>query len=595
MLAAVTMNATDQLLLELVNRARANPLAEVARYDGITDLNAGLPAGTISSSPKPPLAPHQSLIDAAAGHAVDMLARDYFSHYSPEGDSPSDRAREQGYPTGVGENIAWGGSSVSIDALEQIYARHESLFLSPGHRQNLLSENYREAGAVIRYGMFYASGRNWYASMVTENFGNRGGNSFITGVAYDDLVIDDDFYSLGEGAEGVTITAVRSSDQATFTTTSGASGGYSLQVPNGTYTVTAVGGGIATQIVAPNVQMSGLNQKLDFVTSESPPPLPDPDPNPDPEPDPDPTPLDTNGVAILGRVNGNWWQAESTGSSLVSSSWTSWSPDDSWVDVQSGDVDGDGRDDVIGRRNGEWWVTRETASGVVHEKWGNWSDAVRWYDIQLADVDGDGRADVVGRVANRIWWVARSTGTQFQNERWGAWSDRIQWQDVRTGDFDGDGRDDIVGRATNGVWWVAHSTGSSFENENWGSWSTSLRWTEMLVGDFNGDGRDDLAGRAGSTWWISQSTGTRFINQTWGSWSTRAQWDDVQVADMNGDGRDDIVGRANNGAWWVARSTGTARAQRVLGRLEPFLDVVRRSRGRPQPGRSRRPRWTNRQ
>ena len=271
-LAAITLSANDQLLLELVNRAREDPLAEVARYSEISDLNAGLPAGTISSSPKPPLAPHQSLITAATDHSVDMLARDYFSHYSPEGTSPSDRARAAGYPAGAAENIAWGGSSAPVNAVEQVFARHESLFLSPGHRQNLMSESQREAGTAIRYGMFNASGYNWYASMVTENFGNRGGNPFITGVAFDDAVVDDDFYTVGEGAQDVSITAVRSTDQATFTTTTGPSGGYTLQVPNGNYTVTATGGEIATQIVRSNVLVSSANRKVDFVVTESDPP-----------------------------------------------------------------------------------------------------------------------------------------------------------------------------------------------------------------------------------------------------------------------------------------------------------------------------------
>ena len=547
-LAAITMTANDQLLLELINRARANPLAEVARYSGLGDLNAGLPAGTISSAAKPPLAPNQALLTAATDHALDMLSRDYFSHTNPEGQSPTDRAREAGYSAGVGENIAWGGSSAPINQIDHVYARHESLFRSAGHRQNLLSEGYREAGAAIRYGTFTASGNNWYASMVTENFGSRGGDVFITGVAYDDAVTNDDFYTIGEGAANVSITAVRSSDQATFSTTSGPSGGYALQIPSGTYTVTAQGGGIATQIVVANVLINGANRKVDFVVSESTPPPPPPPPPPDPG--------QPNGVAIVGRENGNWWLAASTGASLTSSLWTTWPTNVSWQDVRTGDVDGDGHDDLVGRANGQWWVTRDTASGVVHELWTTWSNTVRWYDVQLADVNGDGRDDIIGRAANRNWWVARSLGNSFVNERWGAWSDRVTWKDVRAGDFDGDGRADVAGRSSNGDWWIARSTGTQFANQIWGNWSSAVEWTNVSVGDFNGDGRDDLAGRSGATWRVSVSTGSGLVHQSWGSWSTRAQWSDVLVADVDGDGRDDLVGRANNSVWWVARSVG---------------------------------------
>ena len=46
--------AREQLILEMINRARMDPEGEAARY-GIS-LNQGLTAGTISSAPKQVLA-----------------------------------------------------------------------------------------------------------------------------------------------------------------------------------------------------------------------------------------------------------------------------------------------------------------------------------------------------------------------------------------------------------------------------------------------------------------------------------------------------------------------------------------------------------
>ena len=65
-LLTVSMSDYEQLLLELVNQARADPLAEVARNWRVSDLNQGLSAGTISTAPKQPLAAVQSLVNAAA-------------------------------------------------------------------------------------------------------------------------------------------------------------------------------------------------------------------------------------------------------------------------------------------------------------------------------------------------------------------------------------------------------------------------------------------------------------------------------------------------------------------------------------------------
>ncbi len=59
--ADLEITGYSQLLIELVNRARANPAGEAALY-GI-NLNQGLPAGTITPTPKQPLAPHEALAD----------------------------------------------------------------------------------------------------------------------------------------------------------------------------------------------------------------------------------------------------------------------------------------------------------------------------------------------------------------------------------------------------------------------------------------------------------------------------------------------------------------------------------------------------
>jgi uncharacterized protein YkwD len=70
-------------------------------------------------------------LDAAARlHSQDMAARNFFAHTTPEGLTPDDRAAAQGYPSGVGENIAYG------------YATARAVMIgwmaSTGHCQNIL-------------------------------------------------------------------------------------------------------------------------------------------------------------------------------------------------------------------------------------------------------------------------------------------------------------------------------------------------------------------------------------------------------------------------------------------------------------------------
>lgn len=266
LLAAVVMTGWEQLLLELVNRARDDPQAEARRY-GIS-LNEGLPSGTISAASKQPLAPNQILIGAARAHSQDMLDRDFFAHTNPNGDSPFDRMKDAGYIyTTAAENLAWTGTTGTLDRDAAIFSHHEGLLESPGHRVNIMRPAFRELGAGVRHGLFTSGGHDYNASMVTEKFGTRAGAPFVTGVVYEDAVVDDDFYSLGEALGEVRVTAVESSSGAVYATQSGRSGGYALRVPAGTYTVTAQGGPLDYPIIARNVVVEDENRKIDFDAS----------------------------------------------------------------------------------------------------------------------------------------------------------------------------------------------------------------------------------------------------------------------------------------------------------------------------------------
>ncbi len=75
--------AHEQLLLELINRARQDPPAEVARVNVPGGLNAGLPANTITPSPKQPLAFNLPLMNAAQAHTSWLFSIDELDHCGP--------------------------------------------------------------------------------------------------------------------------------------------------------------------------------------------------------------------------------------------------------------------------------------------------------------------------------------------------------------------------------------------------------------------------------------------------------------------------------------------------------------------------------
>jgi hypothetical protein len=271
---------------------------------------------------------------------------------------------------------------------------------------------------------------------------------------------------------------------------------------------------------------------------------------------------------IIGRVlqTGQWWVGVSNGSGFTNSLWTTWSPLLNWVDVKVGDFTGNGRADIIGRDlgSGQWWAAISSGSSFTNSLWATWSPAVTWVDVQVADFTGNGKADIAGRVQeNGQWWVGASTGSALATSLWTTWSPLVTWVDVTAGDFNGDGKADIAGRfLQTGQWWVALSNGSNaFFTTLWTTWSPAVTWVDIQVGDFNGDGKDDIAGRIFQTgdWWVGQSSGSSFSNALWAHWSPAVTWVDVQVGDFNGDGRDDITGRIQEGGqWFTALSNGSA-------------------------------------
>ena len=279
LLSAVSPTAVEQYMIELINRARADPAAEATRY-GI-DLNEGLTAGTLTADAKQPVAISPFLTDAARLHAQWMadhnLIRDLPHFENNEGtasggtprtgfDNPASRARSAGYTGDLPgfENQAWvsGGGATptasSVDKMHQLLFKDFSDKFSiagRGHRLNILNAGLVEIGV----GNVNKSGD----ATSVQDFASTS-HHFLTGVVYRDSN-HNNFYTVGEGIGTVTITATRVSDSQVFQTTSYASGGYSLQLPNGSYNVVATGGTLADPLTFENVTLSGLNVKRDFI------------------------------------------------------------------------------------------------------------------------------------------------------------------------------------------------------------------------------------------------------------------------------------------------------------------------------------------
>ncbi|MGI5835266.1 MAG: CAP domain-containing protein [Chloroflexota bacterium] len=111
-----------------------------------------------------PLKWNEQLAAAATAYAQDMASRNFFSHHSPEGTTPVERAQSAGY-----EAYGWGGLYVGENLARGFPTAEGAVqgwMASEGHRNNILHDKYRETGVGVAVA---ASG----ARVWVQKFGSR--------------------------------------------------------------------------------------------------------------------------------------------------------------------------------------------------------------------------------------------------------------------------------------------------------------------------------------------------------------------------------------------------------------------------------------
>lgn len=256
----MALSHAEQYLLELINRARLDPVAEALRFG--VDLNSQLASGTISETAKEVLSPNAYLESAAHDHSLWILDNDSFTHDGTGGSTPGDRMAAAGYTFSGAwtwrENLAWVGSTNSVDLEAAVFEHHEGLYNSAGHRANTFAEDIREIGLGQVAGRFHDGRTEFNTSMMTLNFAQSGNQVFLTGVSYADQD-DDAFYSMGEGVSGVWF------DIAGARAYTALAGGYGLGTAANSNALVSVGSGSSTHATL-RVDLGDGNAKLDLVT-----------------------------------------------------------------------------------------------------------------------------------------------------------------------------------------------------------------------------------------------------------------------------------------------------------------------------------------
>jgi uncharacterized protein YkwD len=255
-LSGYAPTAYEQLFLERLNDARANPAA----------YGASIGLDLSSVAPSQPLAFDTRLIQSARLHSQDMAASNYFGHNDLSGQNPGQRMLAAGYPwTSWGESIAAGYPGPE-QALYSLII--DSGVPDLGHRRHLLAiDSYFKVQQEIGIGVVL-NGGGAYSNYYTLDSGQTADTRpFLTGVLFNDAN-HNGRYDLNEGRSGLRVEAWSGNTLAgavdDFDT-----GGYSLQLNPGIYQIRVMSG--TALLMTWTVALGSQNVRLNLDPGSAPP------------------------------------------------------------------------------------------------------------------------------------------------------------------------------------------------------------------------------------------------------------------------------------------------------------------------------------
>jgi len=236
--------------------------------------------------------------------------------------------------------------------------------------------------------------------------------------------------------------------------------------------------------------------------------------------------------------------------------------------VAAGDIDGDGKPDLVVANYGIWTLSvlrnTSTPGSISFDTQVEFNTAEGPYNVVIGDMDGDGKPDlIVANYGSNSASVFRNTAVAGSITS-SSFATRVDYPTgyqpfgVAVGDIDGDGKPDIIVTNSN----IFYDSGyvSVLRNKSIAGTITDTSFafafnfytdrypTYVAVSDLDGDGKPDLV-VSNTTWGTLSIFRNTSIPDTIGASSFAPRvtlFSDgdpygVAVADINGDGKPDIV------------------------------------------------------
>jgi hypothetical protein len=196
------------------------------------------------------------------------------------------------------------------------------------------------------------------------------------------------------------------------------------------------------------------------------------------------------------------------------------------VSSACGDIDGDGKGDLISVEGSDWYVWY--SSKQYSKRYGPYDRGVFGTPV-IGDVDGDGQGDLI-MVDGSRWYVWTSSS---------GYTNRIDWDlgiygHPMTGDIDGDGKDDAI--VVRGSQWYVWTSSSGY-TKRLGPYDLGIHGLPA-AGDIDGDGKADLVIAVGSNWYTWSAASKHQVRS--GPYNMGISGT-PKIADIDGDGLADLI------------------------------------------------------